>query len=83
MAEIKSHEFETFLQKSARNYRIFVIYGPDRGLVSERASLLAARSGVALDDPFSLTKLDIGACRKTPVGWSTRSNRSASSAVRN
>lgn len=60
MAEIKSHEFETFLQKSARNYRIFVIYGPDRGLVSERAGLLAGKSGVALDDPFSLTKLDIG-----------------------
>ncbi|MGO7830659.1 hypothetical protein ACC690_39335, partial [Rhizobium johnstonii] len=58
--DIGSHEFETFLQKSARNYRILVIYGPDRGLVSERASLLDARSGVALDDPFSLTKLDIG-----------------------
>ncbi|MBB4442816.1 MULTISPECIES: DNA polymerase III subunit delta [Rhizobium] len=66
MAEIKSHEFETFLQKSARNYRIFVIYGPDRGLVSERASQLAGKSGVALDDPFSLTKLDIGDLQKDP-----------------
>ncbi|KRB62958.1 DNA polymerase III subunit delta [Rhizobium sp. Root708] len=59
MAEIKSHEFEGFLDKSARNYRIFVIYGPDRGLVSERATQIAARTGVALDDPFSLIKLDI------------------------
>lgn len=66
MAEIKSHEFETFLQKSARNYRIFVIYGPDRGLVSERAGLLAGKSGVALDDPFSLTKLDVGDLQKDP-----------------
>jgi len=66
VAEIKSHEFETFLQKSARNYRIFVIYGPDRGLVSERAGLLAGKSGVALDDPFSLTKLDIGDLQKDP-----------------
>ncbi|MGO4112023.1 DNA polymerase III subunit delta [Rhizobium ruizarguesonis] len=66
MAEIKSHEFETFLQKSARNYRIFVIYGPDRGLVSERAGLLAGKTGVALDDPFSLTKLDIGDLQKDP-----------------
>ncbi|MGO7830587.1 DNA polymerase III subunit delta, partial [Rhizobium johnstonii] len=63
---MKSHEFETFLQKSARNYLIFVIYGPDRGLVSERASLLAARSCVALDDPFSLTKLDIVDLQKDP-----------------
>lgn len=66
MAEIKSHEFDTFLQKSARNYRIFVIYGPDRGLVSERAGLLAGKSGVALDDPFSLTKLDVGDLQKDP-----------------
>ncbi|MGO7565191.1 DNA polymerase III subunit delta, partial [Rhizobium johnstonii] len=43
-----------------------VIYGPDRGLVSERASLLSARSGVSLDDPFSLTKLDIGDLQKDP-----------------
>ncbi len=60
MAEIKSHEFEGFLERSARNYRLFVIYGPDRGLVSERATSLAGRTGVALDDPFSLIKLDIG-----------------------
>jgi len=66
VAEIKSHEFETFLQKSARNYRIFVIYGPDRGLVSERAGLLAGKTGVALNDPFSLTKLDIGDLQKDP-----------------
>lgn len=66
MAEIKSHEFDGFLQKSARHYRIFVIYGPDRGLVSERAALLAGKTDVALDDPFSLTKLDIGDLQKDP-----------------
>ncbi|MBB3316232.1 DNA polymerase-3 subunit delta [Rhizobium sp. BK181] len=59
MVEIKSHEFEGFLERSARNYRLFVIYGPDRGLVSERATLLAGKTGVSLDDPFSLIKLDI------------------------
>ncbi len=59
MAEIKSHEFEGFLERSARNYRLFVVYGPDRGLVSERAALLAGKTGVSLSDPFSLIKLDI------------------------
>lgn len=59
MAEIKSHEFEGFLERSARNWRLFLVYGPDRGLVSERAALLAGKSGVSLDDPFSLIKLDI------------------------
>jgi DNA polymerase III subunit delta len=60
MAEIKSHEFDGFLQSSARNYRLFVIYGPDRGLVSERAAQIAGKTGVDLSDPFSLLKLDVG-----------------------
>jgi DNA polymerase-3 subunit delta len=59
MAEIKSHEFDRFLQKGTELYRIFVIYGPDRGLVSERASAIAEKSGVSADDPFAMLKLDI------------------------
>jgi DNA polymerase-3 subunit delta len=42
-----------------RGHRIFVIYGPDRGLVSERAAQIAGKTGVALNDPFSLIKLDV------------------------
>lgn len=64
MAEIKSHEFLGFVERSARNYRIFVIYGPDRGLVSERAGLIASKTGVSLGDPFSLIKLDIADLQK-------------------
>ncbi|MDE1994819.1 MAG: DNA polymerase III subunit delta [Rhizobiaceae bacterium] len=60
MAEVKSHEFDGFLQSSARNYRLFVVYGPDRGLVSERAAQIAAKTGVDLKDAFSLLKLDVG-----------------------
>jgi DNA polymerase-3 subunit delta len=60
MAEIKSHEFDGFLQGAVRNHRMFLIYGPDRGLVSERAAAIAAKTKVALDDPFSLLKLDAG-----------------------
>lgn len=58
MTEIKSHEFDSFLQRSVRDNRLFLIYGPDRGLVSERAGQIAAKTGVSLDDPFSLIKLD-------------------------
>ena len=58
MTEIKSHEFDGFLNQGLRAYRIFVIYGPDRGLVSERAAAIAGKTGVALDDPFSVIKLD-------------------------
>jgi DNA polymerase-3 subunit delta len=66
MAEVKPHEFERFLEKSAELYRIFVIYGPDRGLVSERAGEIAKRSDVALDDPFSLLKLDVSDLQGDP-----------------
>ncbi|MGF0539775.1 DNA polymerase III subunit delta [Agrobacterium sp. ES01] len=58
MTEIKSHEYDGFLKGSARSYRLFILYGPDRGLVSERAVQLAAVTGVPLDDPFALIRLD-------------------------
>jgi DNA polymerase-3 subunit delta len=66
MTEIKSHEFDGFLQRKPLPYRIFVIYGPDRGLVSERASEIARLSGVPLDDPFSVVKLDAGDVSSEP-----------------
>lgn len=66
MAEIKSHEFDRFVEKGAELYRFYVIYGPDRGLVSERAGMLAKRSGVALDDPFALLKLDVSDLQGSP-----------------
>ncbi len=66
MTEIKSHEFEGFLQTAARKHRLFVIYGPDRGLVSERAKQIAEKTGVDLSDPFSLVKLDVGDLHNDP-----------------
>lgn len=66
MAEIKSHEFERFAERGSEAYRIFVIYGPDRGLVSERASLIAKKSGVAQDDPFAMLKLDVSDLHNDP-----------------
>jgi len=59
MAEVKSHEFDRFLKRGIELYKIFVLYGPDRGLVSERAASIANQSGVTADDPFSLLKLDV------------------------
>lgn len=66
MTEIKSHEFEAFLQRPLRDTRLYLVYGPDRGLVSERAGQIAAKSGVALDDPFSLIKLDGSDLQQSP-----------------
>lgn len=66
MSEVKSHEFEGFLQRSLGDIRLFLIYGPDRGLVSERAGQIAAKTGVPLDDPFCLVKLDASDLQQSP-----------------
>lgn len=58
MAEIKAHEFDQFVKRRARDYRIFLIYGPDRGLVSERATELAKLTGVDMNDAFSFMRLE-------------------------
>jgi DNA polymerase III subunit delta len=60
MAEVKSHEFDHFLRRKDRTESIFLIYGPDRGLVSERAGEIAHNTGIDLQDPFTVTKLDAG-----------------------
>jgi DNA polymerase-3 subunit delta len=66
MAEVKSHEFDGFLKRRPLPVRLFLIYGPDRGLVSERAAALAAISGVDLADAFSVVKLDAGEIGSQP-----------------
>ncbi|QRI63010.1 DNA polymerase III subunit delta [Shinella sp. PSBB067] len=66
MAEVKSHEFDAFVKRKPLPARLFLVYGPDRGLVSERAAALAAASGVDLDDPFSVVRLDAGEVGSQP-----------------
>jgi DNA polymerase III subunit delta len=60
MVEIKAFEFDRLIQRGPLESRVFLIFGPDGGLVSERAEEIARKTGVALDDPFSLVRLDVG-----------------------
>jgi DNA polymerase-3 subunit delta len=60
MAQKKAHEVEAWLRRPPENVAIVLIYGPDRGLVSERAKTFAEKTGLPLDDPFSVVKLDAG-----------------------
>ena len=57
MTELKAKDVDSYLRR-APVHAIVLVYGPDRGLVSERASHIAKQSGVALDDPFSAVRLD-------------------------
>src|SRR5690606_11951576 len=60
MAQKKSHEVDGWLARPDETSKIVLIYGPDRGLVSERASIFAKKTGLPLDDPFSTIKMDAG-----------------------
>ncbi len=54
---IKAREVEKFLAKPVFNHAVYLVYGPDAGLVSERADILAKKTGVDLSDPFSLIRI--------------------------
>lgn len=54
----KAREIDAFLAKPDFAQKIILLYGPDQGLVAERADALARKSGVDLSDPFSLIRLD-------------------------
>lgn len=66
MAEIKAHEFDRLLPRATELYRVFLVYGPDKGLVSERAQSLAQKAGVKADDPFSFTRIDLADLQGDP-----------------
>ena len=58
MAQKKAFEVETWLGRPDPKIVIVLLYGPDRGLVAERGKTFAERTGLPLDDPFSVVKLD-------------------------
>jgi DNA polymerase-3 subunit delta len=45
---------------------VILIYGPDRGLVSERAQAFAQSCGLPLDDPFTVIRLDAAEVDRDP-----------------
>lgn len=57
MAQRKAGEVEAFLSRPDGSFPVVLVYGPDAGLVSERAARVAELSGVDLADPFSAVTL--------------------------
>lgn len=66
MGQLKAHEVDGWLVRPQAGIPIVLIYGPDRGLVSERARRFAEKSGIPLDDPFSVVKLEASELDKDP-----------------
>lgn len=57
MAQKKGYEVDGWLARPGEQ-AVVLIYGPDRGLVFERALGFARGTGLKLDDPFSVVRLD-------------------------
>lgn len=66
MAQKKAHEVDGWLARPQGAFPVVLIYGPDRGLVSERATLFVKQAGFQADDPFSVTRLDAGELESDP-----------------
>lgn len=60
MAQKKAYEVDGWLARPDPRISIVLLYGPDRGLVAERARAFAGKTGLKLDDPFSVMRLDAG-----------------------
>jgi DNA polymerase III subunit delta len=59
MVAHKAHEASRVLAKPDPRWRVWLIYGPDAGLVSERvAAIITSALGTTTDDPFRLVQLD-------------------------
>ena len=58
MVALRGRDIDAFLARPDPGRPIILLYGPDAGLVRERADLLLASAVDDPDDPFSLVKLD-------------------------
>ena len=66
MAQKKAHEVDSWLARPDPAISIVLVYGPDRGLVAERAALFVARAGLDAADPFSSVRVDAAELEATP-----------------
>lgn len=66
MVQLKSHEIDSWLREPRPGTPVVLVYGPDRGLVSERAQRFAVVSGLPLDDPFCVVRMEAADVEKSP-----------------
>lgn len=58
MADIKSAQADRFAANPDDAFSVFLIYGPDAGLIAERGDKIAAGLDVDLKDPFAYQRFD-------------------------
>src|SRR5918993_5426581 len=58
MVAVKAHEVEGALRRPDPRIGVFLFYGPDTGLINERARAVAERSVDDPADPFQMIRID-------------------------
>ncbi|MBN9673175.1 DNA polymerase III subunit delta [Roseibium aggregatum] len=66
MAVLKAAEIDRFVANPPKDGGVVLVFGPDSGLVSERASRLVAKASEGDDDPFNLIKIDASELSSDP-----------------
>ncbi|TXR50251.1 DNA polymerase III subunit delta [Phyllobacterium endophyticum] len=74
MAQKKAHEVDGFLRRLDRSYPVILVYGPDKGLVSERVDIFIKLTGLSKDDPFAVIRLDADDVNAEPGRLSDEAN---------
>jgi DNA polymerase-3 subunit delta len=64
--KLKAHQVDGFIARPDPAVSAVLVYGPDAGLVAERARKLGARVVEDLGDPFRVTELDAERLRSEP-----------------
>lgn len=65
--EIKGEQYEAYLKRQSTNLRAVLLYGPDRGLVEERANAAVRHVIGEADDPFRLVEVTPSQLKEEPA----------------
>jgi DNA polymerase-3 subunit delta len=74
MVAIKSGDIDALLRRPDSRYSVFLVFGPDSGLVAERAKLLAEQAINDPNDAFQLIRLDGDAVASDPLKLADEAN---------
>jgi DNA polymerase-3 subunit delta len=64
--KLSANKSAAFIEKPDMGLRIFLLYGPDAGLVRERAQKLAAKCVPDVNDPFSVSEISPSSLDENP-----------------
>src|SRR5689334_13022535 len=67
MVALKTADIDRFVAKPNQAQPVILVYGPDAGLVRERAEALVRSAVDNIDDPFSLVRLEGDALASEPA----------------